>query len=59
MDYQCIVVYTIVRMRPYNSPAHSSLSCSLDNSNTNDKLNVGNNKTSNTCLEWIKLQIKR
>lgn len=54
MDYQCIVIYTIVRIAPfYPSVSQSNLnapSCSTKREQS---------KSSNGCLDWIKLQIKR
>lgn len=49
MDYQCIVIYTIVRIAPLNPspPAPNAASSS------------GKGEQPNGCLDWIKLQIKR
>lgn len=47
MDYQCIVVYTIVKIAPLNS------------SQPEESTSAGNSNKSTNCLEWVKLQIKR
>ncbi|XP_055702519.1 UDP-N-acetylglucosamine--peptide N-acetylglucosaminyltransferase 110 kDa subunit isoform X3 [Phlebotomus papatasi] len=44
MDYQCIVVYTIVRIAPFYPPQSS---------------NVDEKTKESGCLDWLKAQIKR
>lgn len=49
MDYQCIVIYTIVRIAPlYPTPPSA-----------NEASSSSKREPSNGCLDWIKLQIKR
>lgn len=56
MDYQCIVIYTIVRIAPF----YPNLSqTNLNNSPSSSSKNEHSKSSSNGCLDWIKLQIKR
>ncbi|CRL02915.1 CLUMA_CG015815, isoform A [Clunio marinus] len=48
MDYQCIVIYTIAHIAPFYPNLNSPSSSKHEQS-----------KSSNGCLNWIKLQIKR
>lgn len=75
MDYQCIVVYTIVRIAPYCSSssvifpaaaasaaaAEPSSSSSLlrDDGNGAGELSLPSTSRSRGCLDWVKGQIKR
>lgn len=53
MDYQCIVIYTIVRIAPLYPPqANSNMPSSSSNKREQSNRCSG-------CLDWIKLQIKR
>lgn len=53
MDYQCIVIYTIVRIAPLCPQSSPS------SSNANNKSEKSTTNSCNGCIIWMKSQIKR
>lgn len=62
MDYQCIVVYTIVRIAPLCSAQSTSTMCLSSSCLCTSELAAAASaadRREKGCLDWIKMQIKR
>lgn len=63
MDYQCIVVYTIVRIAPLCSAQSTSTMCLSSSCLCTSELaaaaTAAADRSNKGCLDWIKMQLKR